>query len=133
MKEELGDRHRKLVPRWAALRREHKDAMSYPAIRRLSGAGKREHQIIWPELYSIILEMDMIALHFYGAKIGDIVRLIGKRYDGALAKIEYIEIASWYGERFTPVGEKPRIKVQSPKGRDLVLISGYLWELVTDN
>jgi hypothetical protein len=132
MKEELANQHRRLKARFDILKREYDLAMLGPTIRKWRGLSEvRESHIVWPELSSIILEMDMIALHFYGANIGDPVRLIGKRYGGTMAKIEGVEVASWYGLRFSPLGRKPRIAVRSPRGSRPVLISGSLWELAT--
>jgi hypothetical protein len=131
VKEELAKRHEELAAQWAPLNREYKNALLARSVRKKLGLlDTRESYVIWPELYRIVKEMDNLALRFYGAEIGDAVRLIGKRYQGALARIEDIEMASWHGQRFTRLGEKPRIKVASPKGRHTVLISGHLWQLV---
>jgi hypothetical protein len=131
MIDELKERHETLRVRWSILQREYNDGEINPLILKLYGRPQeRTAHVVWSELYNIIIEMDTIALQYYGAGIGDTVRLIGKRYGGALATIEGIEKASWYGQRFTRLGRKPRIKVTSPNGRSQVLISGHLWELV---
>lgn len=130
---ELAQRHQHLVAKWAILREELKTGSLHPSIRKWRGlAAIREPHVVWSESQALLLEMEVLALHFYGAEIGGNVQLTGKRYGGALARIENVEIKR-RGSGFTPLGEKPAIWVHSPKGRDAVRISGHLWELVLED
>jgi hypothetical protein len=123
-------RHNELARRLTILLKEYEEGLLPPTIQKWRGVSGREPHMLWPQIQAIIEEMEMIALHFYGADVGQTVRLIGTRYNGALVEIENVEIPITERRRFTPLGEKPRIRVISPKGRHTVMISGHLWELL---
>ena len=131
MKGCLVNRHKQLAEAFQDLCREYEDSLLHPTIQKWRGSSviKKPH-LIWPDLQRIMAEMELIALQFYGADLGDSVKLNGKRYGGAVAEIESVEAPPSHRNGVTRLGEKPRIRVISPKGRRHIVIGGHLWELI---